>query len=74
MMMNHMHEHMMMHKKHCEIAQRTHSMAKGMCCIMTIGVGIAAVCFFKSKCGKQMRENMKNCAMDTAECFKDEVE
>ena len=74
MMMKHMHEHMMMHRKHYEKAQQAHMMAMGMCCLMTIGIGIAAVCFFKSKSGKEMREHMKNSAMDTAECLKDMVE
>lgn len=73
MMINHMHDHMMMHK-HYEKAQQAHMMAKGICCIMTIGIGIAAVCFFKSKCGKEMREHMKNTAIQTAECLMEMAE
>jgi len=73
-MMKHMHEHMMMHSKHCERARQAHMMAMGMCCIMTIGVGIAAVCLAHSKCGKEMREHMKNSAIDKAEYLKDMVE
>ena len=72
-MMNHMHNHMMMHKKHFEEAQQTHMMVKGMCCVMTIGIGIAAACLFKLKCLK-MRDQMKNCEMDSAECLKDKIE
>lgn len=74
MMMNHFHNHMMMHKKHFEKAQQAHMVAMGICCIMTIGVGIATVCFLKSKRGKEIREQMKNSAIDTAEGLKDMVE
>lgn len=74
MMMNHIHNHMMMHKKHFEKAQQAHMMALGVCCIITIGIGIATVCLFKSKRGIEMRAHIKNRAVDTAEILKDMVE
>ena len=74
MMMNHMHDHMMMYKKYCEKAHQAHMMMTGMCCVMTIGITIAAVCIFKSKYGKEMREHMKYYAQETAENIKEMVE